>query len=98
MDAELLGNTQFIYEVALARLELGALGADSEITNGFRTFEIKKADDVQTLVDRLAYFKRVGKEQTLYSKLVKYNQTHSINQYLTHWFYPYKGKFHPQMY
>ena len=20
-----------------------------------------------------------------------------MNQYMTHWFYPYKGKFHPQM-
>ncbi|MFA5063736.1 MAG: DNA methyltransferase, partial [Candidatus Omnitrophota bacterium] len=26
-----------------------------------------------------------------------YNQTTSVNQYLTHWIYPYKGKFHPQM-
>lgn len=25
------------------------------------------------------------------------NRTRSINQYLTHWIYPYKGKFHPQM-
>jgi len=97
MDAELLDNTQFIYEVALARLELKALGADAEITNGFREFDIKKAENVQTLIDRTAYFKKIGKEPTLYSKLIKYNQTRSINQYLTHWFYPYKGKFHPQM-
>jgi tRNA G10 N-methylase Trm11 len=25
------------------------------------------------------------------------NRTRSVNQYLTHWIYPYKGKFHPQM-
>ncbi|MBI5228685.1 hypothetical protein HY991_01135 [Candidatus Micrarchaeota archaeon] len=97
MEAEVLKNTQFIYEVALARLELGALGADAEITNGFRIFNIKKPDSIKTLIDRLAYFKRVGSESTLYSKLITYNQTRSINQYLTHWFYPYKGKFHPQM-
>ncbi len=97
MEAELLDNTQFIYEVALARLELTALGADAEIKNGFRLFDLKKVEDKKTLVNRLAYFKRVDKEKTLYSQLVKYNQTRSINQYLTHWFYPYKGKFHPQM-
>lgn len=97
MKAELLDNTQFIYEVALARLELGALGAEAEIMNGFRLFDIRKVENVQLLIDRLAYFKKVGEEQTLYSKLIKYNQTRSINQYLTHWFYPYKGKFHPQM-
>ncbi len=27
----------------------------------------------------------------------KHNVTKSVNQYLTHWIYPYKGKFHPQM-
>lgn len=97
MEAELLPNTQFIYEVALARLELSALGAEAEITNGFRTFELSKAKDTSLLINRLAYFKRVEKEQTLYSKLIKYNQTRSMNQYITHWFYPYKGKFHPQM-
>jgi hypothetical protein len=34
---------------------------------------------------------------TDYHHIQQYNQTQSINQYLTHWFYPYKGKFHPQM-
>ncbi|MCD6359725.1 MAG: hypothetical protein J7M38_02600, partial [Armatimonadetes bacterium] len=34
---------------------------------------------------------------TDYHHLQQYNQTRSVNQYLTHWFYPYKGKFHPQM-
>jgi len=97
MDAELLDNTQFIYEVALAKLELAALGADAEIKNGFRLFDTKGVGDVQVLIDRLAYFKRIGDKPTVYSKLIKYNQTRSINQYITHWFYPYKGKFHPQM-
>ena len=32
-----------------------------------------------------------------YYYLQKFNQTKSANQFLTHWIYPYKGKFHPQM-
>jgi hypothetical protein len=27
----------------------------------------------------------------------EFNRTRSVNQYLTHWIYPYRGKFHPQM-
>ncbi len=30
-------------------------------------------------------------------QFIQRNQTRSVNQYLTHWIYPYKGKFHPQM-
>ncbi|MGC8717060.1 MAG: TRM11 family SAM-dependent methyltransferase [bacterium] len=32
-----------------------------------------------------------------YFQIVQKNRTRSVNQYLTHWIYPYKGKFHPQM-
>jgi hypothetical protein len=34
---------------------------------------------------------------TDYHFIQQFNRTSSVNQYLTHWIYPYKGKFHPQM-
>ncbi|GFP34152.1 hypothetical protein HKBW3S42_02492, partial [Candidatus Hakubella thermalkaliphila] len=46
---------------------------------------------------RTAYLKSVGKRFTDYVQIVQKNRTRSVNQYLTHWIYPYKGKFHPQM-
>ena len=49
------------------------------------------------MTKRLAYFKTINGNCTDYYYLQKYNQTKSANQYLTHWIYPYKGKFHPQM-
>jgi len=36
-------------------------------------------------------------EYTDYFQIIQKNRTRSVNQYLTHWIYPYKGKFHPQM-
>jgi len=36
----LLDNVQFIYELALAQLELQSLGASFEVTNGLREFEL----------------------------------------------------------
>ncbi|MDA8273583.1 MAG: hypothetical protein M0Z72_07630 [Deltaproteobacteria bacterium] len=94
---KLLDNIQFIYELALARLELQSFNPDLKVTNDFREFELKDDGNFETLKRRLAYFKTIDGDYSDYYYLQKYNQTKSVNQYLTHWIYPYKGKFHPQM-
>lgn len=98
-DLTLLDNAQFIYELSLAELELKALGADFEITNGLREFKIHNKSRYleDALKRRTAYFKTIGQEFTDYFQIIQKNRTRSVNQYLTHWIYPYKGKFHPQM-
>jgi len=93
----LLDNVQFIYELALAQLELQALGAKFEVTNGLREFELINIEDVESLRKRSAYLKAVEGKYTEYFQIIQKNRTRSVNQYLTHWIYPYKGKFHPQM-
>jgi hypothetical protein len=98
----LLDNVQFIYEfyeLSLAQLELKALGIDFEVTNGLRQFKILKQDEEKAnlLKKRAAYFKAINGQYTDYFYIIQENQTRSVNQYLTHWIYPYKGKFHPQM-
>ena len=47
---------------------------------------------------------RLDDRPSVYAELTKpqyqggrFNRTRSVNQYLTHWIYPYQGKFHPQM-
>ena len=97
MKLKLLDNIQFIYELALARLELQSFCPDLKITNDFREFEIDKIEKIEEKKKRLAYFKTINGSYTDYYYLQKYNQTKSVNQFLTHWIYPYKGKFHPQM-
>ncbi|UCD27173.1 MAG: hypothetical protein JSV75_00505, partial [Candidatus Bathyarchaeota archaeon] len=65
--------------------------------NSLREFVLRNPPNLARLVERLAYFKTVGQKITDYYQLLEYNRTRSVNQYLTHWIYPYKGKFHPQM-
>ncbi len=98
-DLILLDNVQFIYELSLAELELKALGSDYEIINGLREFKIlnKNRDLIDTIKKRSSYFKTILREPTYYHEIIQKNKTRSPNQYLTHWVYPYKGKFHPQM-
>lgn len=98
-DLTLLDNVQFIYELSLAELELSALGVDFEVTNGLREFKLKnKSEELKnTIIERSSYFKSVEKNFTNYFYIIQKNRTRSVNQYLTHWIYPYKGKFHPQM-
>ncbi len=96
-NLKLLDNIQFIYELALARLELQSFNPDLKVTNDFREFELKDNGNLDVLKRRLAYFKTINGDYSDYYYLQKYNQTKSVNQYLTHWIYPYKGKFHPQM-
>jgi len=93
----LLDNVQFIYELALAQLELQSLGTQFEVTNGLREFKLLDTKDEEKLRRRLAYFKFVKGKYTDYFQIIQKNRTRSVNQYLTHWIYPYKGKFHPQM-
>jgi len=93
----LLDNVQFIYELALAQLELKSLGVNFEVTNGLREFKLLEIKDEELLRRKLAYFKFVKGKPTDYFLIIQKNRTRSVNQYLTHWIYPYKGKFHPQM-
>lgn len=93
----LLDNVQFIYELALAQLELHSLGVRFEVTNGLREFRLISAKDEVSLRKKLAYFKYIKGKYTDYFQIIQKNKTRSVNQYLTHWIYPYKGKFHPQM-
>lgn len=97
MQLKLFDNVQFIYELALAKLELEALGVDFEVSDNLRDFPYKAWDDSDYLKRRLAYFEKIDSEKTDYAHIVSYNRTRSPNQYLTHWIYPYKGKYHPQM-
>jgi len=94
----LFDNVQFIYELALAQLELKALGVEFKVTNGLREFRLlREPEDTELLKRKLAYFKLIKGKYTDYYYIVRRNRTRSVNQYLTHWIYPYKGKFHPQM-
>jgi DNA modification methylase len=92
----LLDNTQFIYELYLAELELGI---DFEIIDGFRRFRIlnNSEEKKEVIKRRSSYFKTIDGELTDYFQIIQKNRSNSVNQYLTHWIYPYKGKFHPQM-
>ena len=99
-------NVQFMYEEQLARVEMQALGcegwerdADNPWLVNVRTNGV--AGDV---LSRSAYVGALDDNQTVYAQLIrpkyqggKFNRTRSVNQYLTHWIYPYRGKFHPQM-
>jgi len=97
MKLKLHENIQFIYELALAQKELKALGVEFDPANDLRGFVSRNSVDLELLKRRAAYFESIDGEFSDYYYIQKYNQTGSINQYLTHWIYPYKGKFHPQM-
>ncbi|MBI5326806.1 MAG: hypothetical protein HZB80_00695 [Deltaproteobacteria bacterium] len=66
---------------------------------GLREFKIKNKSKELTnkIVKRSSYFKTAEQTFTDYFQIIQKNRTRSVNQYLTHWIYPYKGKFHPQM-
>jgi hypothetical protein len=72
-----------VYELLLARMEFSSIGHDLE---AFRK--------------RTAYFRDILGEKSnhyYFSSVLGKGQIGHSNQYLTHWFYPYKGKFHGQM-
>ncbi len=95
-------NVQFIYELVLAQMELAAAGVEFTMHDNLRGFSTDGGLDCERIIHRSAYVKSLQlphhePEFTDYHVIQQYNRTRSINQYLTHWFYPYKGKFHPQM-
>jgi len=97
VDTKLFWNVQFIYELFLATMELDSFEIKYDIKNSLRSFNIREIPNIESFSKRTAYFEEVNSEKTLYKEITSRNITRSINQYLTHWFYPYKGKFHPQM-
>ena len=93
----LFENVQFIYELILAKLELNSFGIDYIVNDNLRTFEVSEIPNQKEFLERTAYFESLNNTKSLYTEITAKNITRSINQYLTHWIYPYKGKFHPQM-
>lgn len=80
---KLFGDVGFLYEIELAKRELSRF-----------------LNDLETFRKRTAYFEEVdGKKSYHYyiSNICGKGQIGRSNQYLTHWWYPYKAKFHPQM-
>ncbi len=96
-EVKLFGNVQFIYELVLAKMELESFGIEYSMNENLRTFDIAKLPNQDNFLSRTAYFENLDGTSSLYKKIITRNITRSVNQYLTHWFYPYKGKFHPQM-
>lgn len=99
-------NVQFLYEEQLARVEMAALGCEYRERDPDDPWCVtgKVNGTASVLIDRAAYIGTLDGAPTAYSQLVlpkyqggKFNRTRSVNQYLTHWIYPYRGKYHPQM-
>lgn len=93
----LMPNVQFLYELHLARLELECLTGAARLGDDYRTLFVPTTADEDVILSRSAYCGDLEGQPSQYAKLSALNVTRSFNQYLTHWFYPYKGKFHPQM-
>ena len=99
-------NVQFLYEEHLARAEALALGCDlwDRDESSLRQVRVDVNGQSSTVLRRAAYVGSLDGEDTVYGQLIRpkfqggaFNRTRSVNQYLTHWIYPYRGKFHPQM-
>ena len=99
-------NVQFIYEEQLARIEMQAFGCEDLQRNPNNPWQFKvRLNGTDTdVLKRAAYIGTLDSMPTDYDQLIKpkyqggeFNRTRSVNQYLTHWIYPYRGKFHPQM-
>lgn len=99
-------NVQFMYEHAIAQFELRE-GWDLNVdTDPLDPWSLGSHLNGQkgSILSRSAYVGKVDEKETVYAQLIRpsyqggeFNETRSANQYLTHWIYPYKGKFHPQM-
>lgn len=99
-------NVQFLYEEHIARVELEALGCTDYTRDDTDWTQISAHvnGEASRILNRSAYVGALGDTPTVYSQLIRpnyqggrFNRTRSVNQYLTHWIYPYRGKFHPQM-
>ncbi|MDW8119326.1 MAG: DNA methyltransferase [Chloroflexota bacterium] len=80
---KLFEDVSQLYELLLARLE-------------FHTWK----DDLETFRRRTAYFAQVQGQRSYHWYIAGVRGKGQIgysSQYMTHWFYPYKGKFHGQM-
>ncbi len=99
-------NVQFLYEEQLAQVEMRALGCENwerDADNPWRV-DIHVNGTATDVLKRAAYVGTLDGSPTVYEQLIRpnyqggeFNRTRSVNQYLTHWIYPYRGKFHPQM-
>lgn len=95
-------DTVYAYEFALAQMELSELSG-SKVRFGLPEGAIRATVDTSrlpALVERLAYFEQVGTEYTHQNFLTEVRGAvagNHANAYMTHWIYPYKAKFHPQM-
>lgn len=99
-------NVNFLYEGQLAKLELRAFGCTAlEIDDDDNTvFRAHVNGQAGAILARSAYVGSLDGTPSVYQELIRpayqggrFNRTRSVNQYLTHWIYPYRGKFHPQM-
>ncbi len=99
-------NVQFLYEEHLARAEAQALGCGlwDRDEGSLRQVRVDVNGESSAVLRRAAYVGALDGEDTIYEQLIRpkfqggaFNRTRSVNQYLTHWIYPYRGKFHPQM-
>lgn len=80
---KLFDDVSMVYELQLAKMEFS-----------------RWSDDLEAFCRRTAYFEEVTGEKSWHfylSAVEGKGQIGHSNQYLTHWFYPYKGKFHGQM-
>lgn len=99
-------SVQFLYEEHLARTELVALGCTGCERPGdhWGRLVAHVNGNAPRILERSAYIGALDGRDTVYAQLIRpryqggaFNRTRSVNQYLTHWIYPYRGKFHPQM-
>ena len=99
-------NVQFIYEEQLARIEARSLGCERWRRNSDNPWraDVHVNGTANDVLSRAAYVGTLDGMPTVYEQLIRpnyqggiFNRTRSVNQYLTHWIYPYRGKFHPQM-
>lgn len=99
-------NVQFLYEEQLARVELTALGCEDMARDADNPWIMAAHVNGTTrdVLTRSAYVGSVDGSESDYAQMIRpnyqggqFNRTRSVNQYLTHWIYPYRGKFHPQM-
>jgi hypothetical protein len=99
-------NVQFLYEAHLATIETESFGCEQirPTADDWRVFSANVNGNAKALIERSAYLGSIDEQPTIYQELIRpayqggqFNRTRSVNQYLTHWIYPYRGKFHPQM-
>ena len=99
-------NVQFLYEEHIARIELEAMGCTDYTRDegDWSQISARVNGEASVIRERSAYIGALDGKPTIYSQLNRpnyqggrFNRTRSVNQYLTHWIYPYRGKFHPQM-